>query len=243
MKKALLVTTLGLSTLISFSNIQAADNRTEERVGFSSGLILGAIAGGPVGAIIGAASGAWLGDKVNEAEKVGPLNRQIANNKMQLNSLEKNIAQQRSILDQANILLAEQDHRLMKVANNKTLMTGLQIDVMFRSNSWQLESGAIEKIAPLVLMMEQFPQLELQLTGHGDTLGTNEGNTKVALERTLTVKQSFTNAGIESQRIHLTNSGRSEANASIEDVDGRALDRRVRIRFMQTQDKAVLALQ
>ena len=60
MKKSLLLTAIGLSTIISFNNVQAEDNRTEENIGFGTGLVIGAIAGGPIGAIIGAASGVWL---------------------------------------------------------------------------------------------------------------------------------------------------------------------------------------
>lgn len=243
MKKTLLLTALGLSIILSFTDINAADNRTEERIGFGSGLIIGAIAGGPVGAIIGAVSGVWLGDQVNEAEKVNPLNKQIAEHRVHLNVLKASLAEQKDYLDQANFLLADQQLSQQKVAQNKQLMAGLQVDLMFRTNSTQLENGALDKIAPLVLMLEQFPQLELQLTGHGDVLGTKDGNSKVALQRTLTVKQSFVRAGIDEQRIHLINSGRSQAEASLEDIDGRALDRRVRISFMHSEARSSLALQ
>ena len=242
MKKSLLLTAIGLSTIISFNNVQAEDNRTEENIGFGTGLVIGAIAGGPIGAIIGAASGVWLGDKVNEAEKVEPLTEKIAQHRVHLDSLEESLAEQSHFLDQANLLLAENEATQMKVAQNKNLMTGLQIDLMFRTNSSQLETGAVEKIAPLVLMLEQFPQLQLQLTGHGDVLGTDAANEVVSLDRTVAVKQSFINAGIDEQRIHLISSGRSQAEASLEDTDGRALERRVRIRFMHTESKGVFAL-
>jgi outer membrane protein OmpA-like peptidoglycan-associated protein len=242
MKKILLLTIPGLMMMVNFSNIRADDNKTEEHVGFSSGLIIGALAGGPVGAIIGAASGAWLGDQVNEADKVEPLNMQIAQNKLHLLSLQVSLAEQSKVIDQSNILLEKQQVTLKKVAAHKELMSGLQVDLMFRTNSRQLEMGALQKIAPLVLMLEQFPQLELQLTGHGDVLGTDKANQQVALERTITVKQSFVNAGIDGQRIHLINLGRSQAEATLEDVDGRALDRRVRIEFMQAQTKPAIAL-
>ena len=243
MKKTLLLTAIGLSTIISFSPVKAEDNRTEENIGFGTGLVIGAIAGGPIGAIIGAASGVWLGDKVNEAEKVAPLNEKISQHRIHLDSLEESLAEQSQFLDQANLLLAEQEATQMKVAKNQNLMTGLQIDLMFRTNSSQLETGAVEKIAPLVLMLEQFPQLQLQLTGHGDVLGTDAANQQVSLDRTVAVKRSFVNAGIDEQRIQLISSGRNQAEALLEDVDGRALDRRVRIRFMHTDAKGVFALQ
>jgi len=243
MKKSILFTVIGLSSILSLGQVQAKDNQTEEKIGFGSGLVIGAIAGGPIGAIVGAVSGAWLGEQVKEADKVEFLNQQITENKLQMNSLQQSLAEQNKYLDQAKLLLEDQQATEHKVALNKQLIAGLQIDLMFRTNSRQLESGAMEKIAPLVLMLEQFPQLELQLNGHGDVLGTDEGNIEVAHGRTLAVKQTFINAGVDEQRIHLLNSGRSEAAAAIEDIDGRALDRRVRIRFMQSVVKSSLALQ
>lgn len=242
MKKILLVTALGLSSAISGITIQAADNKVEQNIGFGGGLIIGALAGGPVGAIIGAVSGVLLGEQVNEAEKVEPLTKQIAENKVHLENLQVSLVKQNELLDRATIQLRDQEVVQLRVARNKELMTALQVDLMFRTNSDQLEFGAIGKIAPLVLMLEQFPHLELQLTGHGDVLGSVEGNQKVALLRTQSVKQAFTEAGINQSRIHLISAGKVSAAAALEDVDGRALDRRVRIKFMQAVSKEQLAL-
>ncbi|PCJ48859.1 MAG: hypothetical protein COA74_07700 [Gammaproteobacteria bacterium] len=241
MKKLLLITALGLGTAISSTSLQAED-KTEQNIGFASGLIIGAITGGPVGAIIGAVSGVIIGEQVNEAGKVGPLTEQIAENKIHLDSLQTSLAQKDDLLDQFTVQLLHQDAIQMKVARNKELIAGLQVDLMFRTNSDQLETGAIQKITPLVLMLEQFPQLELQLTGHGDVLGTAEGNEIVAHQRILSVKRVFADAGISQNRIHLINSGKKLAEATLEDVDGRALERRVQITFMQSIAKKKLAL-
>lgn len=241
MKKLLIITTLGISAIISSNSLRAEDNRTEQHIGFASGLLIGAAAGGPVGALIGAVSGVLLGEKVNEAEKVEPLESEIAENKLHLESLKVTLEQRNQSLDQAYLQLSEQTAMQMKVADNQQLLRGLQVDLMFRTNSRELEAGAIEKIAPLILMLEQFPTLVLQLSGHGDALGTKEGNRQVAHQRTLTVKQVFIDAGIEQNRIHLKNLGKEEALAAIEDIDGRALDRRVRVQFMQSVGKSSLA--
>ncbi len=244
MKKLTAITAIGISSVLWISPVSAQDvrdNRTEQNIGFSSGLIIGAVAGGPIGAILGAVTGVWLGDKVNEADKVDGLVQEIALNKEYLATLNENIALQNTQLDNANIQLAHQEAQQMKVARNKDLITGLQVDLMFRTNSVVLEPTAIQKIAPLVLMLEQFPQLELELTGHSDILGSKSGNKQVAQDRTLTVQQSFVDAGIDSARIHLVNSSNAQAVSNLEDVDGRALERRVRIRFMHSEAQASFA--
>jgi len=243
MKKLLVLTVIGFFALSSFGTLRAEDNRTEENWGFGTGMVIGALAGGPVGAIIGAASGAVIGDKLNDAQKVEPLNKQIAENKIHINSLQESLVEKDRVLDDARLLLSEQKAAQIKVSRNKELLSGIQIDLMFRTNSRELETGSNDKISPLVLMLEQFPQLELQLTGHGDVLGTDEANRQVAFERTQTVRQAFIDAGIDEQRIHHINQGRNQASAKIDDLDGRALDRRVRIRFIQVENNSTFALQ
>ena len=242
MKKLLIISALGLSSLVSINNIQAEDNKTEQHIGFGGGLIVGALAGGPVGAIIGAISGVLIGEQINEAEKVGPLTEQLAEDRVQLDSLQVSLAERDRQLDHISIQLQEHEATTHKVARSKALIKGLQVDLMFRTNSSELESGAIDKLSPLVLMLEQFPQLELQLTGHGDVLGTVDGNKQVAQKRIVNVKQAFIEAGVAQERIHLINSGKQLATAALEDVDGRALDRRVQITFMQKISKPKLAL-
>jgi len=242
MKKLLVLTTLGILATSSFSNLKAEDNRTEERWGIGTGMLIGAMAGGPVGAFIGAASGAIIGDKLNEAQKVESLNQKIADNNVHISSLKESLAKKSKVLDNAKILLSEQKAAQIKVNRNKALLADLQVDVMFRTNSTELETNSTDKISPLIFMMEQFPQLQLQLTGHGDILGTRKANKEVALERTMIIKDAFVDAGIEPHRILLINQGKSQATALLDDLDGRAMERRVRIRFIQEEDKSTFAL-
>jgi len=242
MKKLLVLTTIGILATSSLSTLKAEDNRTEEHWGFGTGLIIGAVAGGPVGAILGAASGAVIGDKLNEAQKVESLNQEIAENNFQISSLKETLAEKNKVLDDARLLLSEQQAAQIKVNRNKALLADLQVDVMFRTNSTELEIDSAEKITPLVFMMQQFPQLQLQLTGHGDILGTRKANKQVALERTMTVKDTFIAAGVEPHRILLINEGKNQATALLDDLDGRAMERRVRIRFLQEENKSTFAL-
>jgi len=244
MKKLTALTTISLCTLLAATPVQAKDHikdRTDQNVGFGSGLVIGAITAGPIGAILGAVSGAWLGDKVNEADKVEGLNEMIAENKQQMLSLQKSIALQTDQLDAAQIEISHQQAEQLKVAQDTRLMSGIKVDLMFRTNSSQLEASAIEKIAPLVLLMEQFPQFELELTGFSDKLGTKDGNQTVAEQRIQVVKHSFVNAGIDSNRIHLINRSNKKAVADLDDVEGRAFERKVSIQFMQAAEPASFA--
>lgn len=231
--KKLIVSTIALALVLHVSNAKAEDNKTEERVGFGSGLLIGAIAGGPAGAIIGAVSGAWLGDKVNESDKVPELETSLAATKVDLNRLRDRLKVADNQLHEARIQLQNQHVTQQKVANQMNVVSGLKLDIMFRTNSSELESTIIDKLVPVAMMLEEFPDFDVQLTGHGDTLGTVEANRIVAEDRALRVKQSLVNAGIDGRRIHIVNLGKAEAEADFEDIEGRALERRVRIQFVE----------
>ena len=147
--KKLIVSTIALALVLHVSNAKAEDNKTEERVGFGSGLIIGAIAGGPAGAIIGAVSGAWLGDKVNESDKVPELETSLASTRVDLKRLRDQLKVADSQLDEARIQLQHQHVTQQKVANQMNVVSGLKLDIMFRTNSSELESTIIDKFFPM----------------------------------------------------------------------------------------------
>ena len=130
--------------------------------------------------------------------------------------------------------LVEQEITQQKVSQQKHAVTGLKFDVMFRTNSSELEDDAIEKLLPIALLMEQYADYDIQLTGHGDVVGTVDGNRIVAEDRALRVKQSLLNAGIDTRRVHIINLGNTQAMAELVDVEGRAMERRVRIQFVES---------
>ena len=143
----------------------------------------------------------------------------------------------------ASIQLQEQKVFAAKVAKSEQLITGIQVDLMFRTNSSELQHNAMEKLSPLVMMLEHFPELKIQLTGHGDVIGTKDKNKQVAMARSVAVRDALMNQGIDADRIHLRSAGKQNAEAQLNDLEGRALDRRVRIEFVRTPDAASLAYQ
>lgn len=233
MKKVIL-TVSAIALVMNMSATQAEDNKTEERVGFGAGMVIGALAAGPAGAIVAAVTGAWLGDKVNEADKVPELSSELALKTSHLNQLKRDLVVADSQLDEARIQLRQQELTQEKVSQQMTAVSGLKFDVMFRTNSSDLEEDTIDKLMPIALIMEQFADYDVQLTGHGDVLGTVEGNRVVAEDRALRVKQSLVNAGIDASRIQIINLGNTQAMAELVDVEGRAMERRVRIQFTES---------
>ena len=232
--KKIIITASALVLAMNMATVKAEDNDVEEGVGATVGMVAGAIAGGPLGAMIGAISGGWLGAQVNEADKVPELTSELEAKTADLNQLRRDLKVADSQLDEAKILLSEQMLTQEKVSQQMNAVSGLKFDVMFRTNSSELEDETIDKLMPIALMLEQFAQYDVQLTGHGDVVGTTEGNRIVAEDRAVRVKQSLVNAGIDSHRIHIINLGNTKALAELVDVEGRAMERRVRIQFTES---------
>jgi len=232
--KKVIISSLVLALALNMSAIQAEDNRTEERVGFGSGFIIGALAGGPVGAIIGAASGAWFGDKVNTAQQVPVLETNLNQQAMQIEQLKRDLTVTDDELVAAKQALYHQELVQEKVSLKNNAVSSLKFDLLFRTNSSELESKAVEKLLPVSMMLEQFPNLSVQLTGHGDVLGTADANQIISEDRAIRVRQSLINAGTDASRIEIMNLGKTLAEADLDDVEGRALERRVRVQFIQS---------
>ncbi len=233
MKKVILSAS-ALALILNMTAIKAEDNDTEQGIGATIGMVAGAIAGGPLAAMVGAISGGWLGAKVNQADKVPVLTAELQAQKAHLNLLRHDLKVADSQLDEARIILHEQVLTHERVSKQMNAVTGLKFDVMFRTNSSELEDETIDKLMPIALMLEQFEHYDVQLTGHGDVVGTTEGNRIVAEDRAIRVKQSLVNAGIDGHRIHVINLGNTQAAADLIDVEGRAMERRVRIQFTES---------
>lgn len=241
--KKVIVSSLVLALALNMSAAKAEDNRTEEHVGLGSGLVIGAIAGGPIGAIIGAAGGVWLGDKVNTAQQVPVLETNLNSQAMQIDKLRRDLKVTDEELVAARQALYNQELVQEKVSQQKSAVSGLKFDLMFRTNSSELEQKAVEKLLPVAMMLEQYPTLSVQITGHGDILGTVDANQVVAEDRAIRVRQSLINAGTDGNRIQIMNLGKTMASADLNDVEGRALERRVRLQFVEatSADKPTLA--
>ena len=232
MKKVIL-SSLVLALGLNMSVVKADDNRTEEHVGFGSGMVIGAIVAGPIGGILGAASGAWFGDKLNTAQKVPELETNLSAQAVQISQLRQDLRVTDNELSAAKQALYNQELVQEKVSQQHSAVSDLKFDLMFRTNSSDLEPKAVEKLLPVAMMLEQFPNLSVQITGHGDILGTADANQIVAEDRAIRVRQSLINAGTDGDRIQIMNLGKSMATADLDDVEGRALERRVRLQFVE----------
>ncbi len=102
-------------------------------------------------------------------------------------------------------------------------------DVLFASGSADLQSGTNRNLDKLVTFLEEYPERQVQIEGHTDSVGSAEFNQALSQRRAESVKSYLTQRGIDSQRISTKGIGMGQPVASNDNATGRQQNRRVEI--------------
>jgi outer membrane protein OmpA-like peptidoglycan-associated protein len=193
-------------------------------LGMGAGAAAGAVLGGPPGAILGAGLGAFFGERVARA---GEAER-----------LEQDLAAARSETDRLNARLASADaaavareSALAELRQRQALTRELELEVLFRTDSAELEASFATRIQRLARLLRAEPGLGVRLDGHADARGDAGHNDALSAERAAAVRAALVAAGVAPARIAEDHHGARQARAGMDDPEAHALDRRVVIRL------------
>jgi outer membrane protein OmpA-like peptidoglycan-associated protein len=125
------------------------------------------------------------------------------------------------LLQQLNSILATRDSARGLIANMS--------DVLFRSGSFELLSGARERLAKVSGIVLAYPSLHVAVEGHTDSVGGDEYNQELSERRAQSVRDYFVQQGIPSNAIEARGFGKSEPIASNDTAEGRQQNRRVEL--------------
>lgn len=131
--------------------------------------------------------------------------------------------------DQA--LIAKQQQEL-KDLNAKKTERGMVItlgDVLFRTDSAQLQSGGVRNVQKLADFLNQSTRTNVLIEGYTDSTGSNSHNQMLSEQRANAVKMTLTDMGISSNRISTRGYGEQYPVASNDTAANRQLNRRVEI--------------
>lgn len=215
MKKAIAITTLALTSLVSTAAVQADNQYTEAKQGatFFTSAVVGAVAGGPVGFIAGALGGVYMGEQIKQADEVDTMSESLAH----ANDRIANLSQQ--------LMASQHEVRDMQELAFETL----SLPVLFQTGSDKLSTRGRQHVYTLAAFLQKYPQYQVNLDGHADPRGTDEYNNVLSKARAEAVKTALEIAGIEGQRILVSGFGSSQSTASKGDLEAYAQDRRVDI--------------
>lgn len=205
-----------------------------ENAGVGSGIIVGALAAGPLGAIVGATTGGFIGNQVAKARLVDQLEGELS-------MAESEAADLRMALEATRADLSESEERLAVLQHRPTSSAGLEMEVLFRTGSSDLDIEAEHRLVGLSEMLDREPDLVVTLDGHADRRGNDQYNLELSEARAESVRQILMNHGLTSDRIASRAHGDTMSIAGEGDLDAYALERNVRIRLDSTRDGNQLA--
>lgn len=108
-------------------------------------------------------------------------------------------------------------------------------NVQFFTNSAKLLPYSINSIQQLAEYLIAHPQIHAVIEGHTDNVGDPEANLKLSQQRAETVREVVISFGVEANRVEARGYGKNKPRASNETVEGRALNRRVEVRLLNTE--------
>jgi outer membrane protein OmpA-like peptidoglycan-associated protein len=136
-------------------------------------------------------------------------------------------------------LQAEQDKEAMRarlmeqlnqVLQTKDSARGLIVnmsDVLFDTGQATLKPGARERLAKVAGIILAYPDLNLQVEGHTDSVGSDQYNQRLSERRAEAVRAYLIAQGVRSSSISAQGFGKAQPIASNTTAAGRQLNRRV----------------
>jgi outer membrane protein OmpA-like peptidoglycan-associated protein len=125
------------------------------------------------------------------------------------------------LLQQLNTILATRDTARGLIANMS--------DVLFKTGSFELLSGARERLAKISGIVIAHPGLHLEVEGHTDAVGSDDYNQKLSENRAQAVRDYLIQQGIPDNAIVSRGLGKTQPVATNDTPDGRQQNRRVEL--------------
>ena len=232
MKKALLVSVIALA-LSNPAMASEKDLEKETLIGFGAGATFGAIVGGPVGALAGGIVGVFIGkiegDKIDIAEQQAEISRQqqtIVALQHKTSDYQELVASKQALESKIELLAQQRIDNL------------LAMSVQFRSGSAEIEPHFAEQLVELAEVMQQQPELYLDLNGFADQRGDDALNLALSKKRAANVAAFLIKQGVEHSRLSTHGFGESQsiAKQNAEDsFESNVFDRRVTVHARMQQ--------
>ncbi len=204
---------------------------TKETGGFGLGMIVGAILGGPPGAIVGAAGGSWLGHHdTQRTDTIAAIDLELTEKENLITKLETELSATESEL--ANTISRfknEQANSDQRFTNLEFLSKRQTTTIYFGSGEVDLPVRNGDHLYELAQLLNDYPELQINMEGHADISGDDEYNQHLSELRVDTVQHILEEAGIPADRIHCESYGESQAMATEGDKQNYVFDRRVSI--------------
>ena len=204
----------------------ASENKLtkSEGVGMGAGAAVGALVGGPIGAFVGLMVGGVMGDSIGTAKEA---ELRAQSYEVRAQEYERHAQQLEQELIDTRIALAKASERTGGDDMLDQLAQKLQADVMFRTNSAEVDEVVVGKLEELGKLLATQARLEVQLNGFADPRGTPEQNLVLSQKRAEVVREALIRGGASPEQIRVAAHGEDLTTAAKDDVEAYAWERRV----------------
>ncbi|MBD3319747.1 MAG: OmpA family protein [Chitinivibrionales bacterium] len=101
--------------------------------------------------------------------------------------------------------------------------------VKFKSGRSEMSFDSYRHLDPIIEEMKKYPEIEIEIRGHTDSIGRASANKRLSQMRAESVRQYLISRGIESHRMRAVGFGSSSPIADNRTAAGRAQNRRIEI--------------
>jgi outer membrane protein OmpA-like peptidoglycan-associated protein len=106
-------------------------------------------------------------------------------------------------------------------------------NVFFDFDKWDLRPESFVELDRVVKLLKENPTIEIELSAHTDSYGTDEYNFKLSDNRAKSCVEYILSKGIDSGRVTSHGYGETVPVATNETAEGRQLNRRVEFKILK----------
>jgi outer membrane protein OmpA-like peptidoglycan-associated protein len=142
---------------------------------------------------------------------------------------EQNVQQATQQTEQIREKLKEQLNQVLATRETARGLIVNMSDVLFDTGQYTLKPGAREKLAKVSGILLAYPNLQLQVEGYTDNVGSQDFNQTLSEKRAGAVRDYLTSEGVAMNNISATGYGMNDPIADNSTSAGRAENRRVQL--------------
>ncbi|MCW8831294.1 MAG: OmpA family protein [Gammaproteobacteria bacterium] len=241
MKKKLI--SIAIASLIATGSGQTMAAQDEEVMtsgkkqvtAISIGAVSGALLAGPAGLVVGGLVGAIAGRQGSESE-VEAVDH-LAETETMLNEMLET-SRQEDVVEEVMVASVSHDVPVIEPAPaeavdnvQEIISNDLSMDVYFKAGSVDVENFYTHQLSVLLNLLNEIPELRLNLDGYSDRQGSEADNLQLSIARLESVREYFVDQGIDDSRININAHGEKNFVSAPGDLDAYVFDRRVVVSF------------
>ena len=232
---SLIVTNTG--QVLASQDIEDSTDDNQQVTAIGIGAVSGALLAGPAGLIVGGIVGAIAGRQDSDLESEVQGVDQLAETESMLNEMlatskQDEVTEDLVVASAGNevpVIEAEAISPIQEIISND-----LSMDVYFKAGSVDVEKFYTQQLSVLANLLQEIPDLQLNLDGYSDRQGKEADNLQLSVARLESVREYFVDQGIDDGRINVKAYGEKNFVSTPGDLDTYMFDRRVVISFKAT---------